>query len=80
MRVDFPVQRVDCPRDAQLVPSSRVMRRAAHRSGYVDRGVLAKAEWERQLREKIEQREREQHVAEVSQAKRDLERFSNERT
>mmetsp|Transcript_6319 Transcript_6319/g.7033 ORF Transcript_6319/g.7033 Transcript_6319/m.7033 type:complete len:154 (-) Transcript_6319:11-472(-) len=51
--------------DAQLIPTSRVMRKAlvTKREGRgVDRGILAKAEWERQLRAKLE--EREKHRAE----------------
>lgn len=73
VRVDFPM-REDTPglasigekRDAQLIPTSRVMRKALvakQREGYVDRGMLAKAEWERQLRAKLEQRERDRAEA-----------------
>lgn len=73
VRVDFPM-REDTPglasigekRDAQLIPTSRVMRKALvakQREGSVDRGMLAKAEWERQLRAKLEQRERDRAEA-----------------
>lgn len=73
VRVDFPM-REDTPglasisekRDAQLIPTSRVMRKALvakQREGYVDRGMLAKAEWERQLRAKLEERERDRAEA-----------------
>mmetsp|Transcript_99711 Transcript_99711/g.121949 ORF Transcript_99711/g.121949 Transcript_99711/m.121949 type:complete len:289 (-) Transcript_99711:104-970(-) len=72
VRVDFPL-REDTPglaaigekRDAQLIPTSRVMRKALARQkdGHVDRGMLAKAEWERQLRAKLEQREKERAEA-----------------
>jgi len=73
VRVDFPM-REDTPglasigekRDAQLIPTSRVMRKALvakQREGYVDRGMLAKAEWERQLRAKLEARDRDRAEA-----------------
>jgi len=65
VKVEFPVQRVESDtvvaKDAQLIPSSRVLHAAlcAKRENQVDRGMLAKAEWEKQLRAKIEARARE---------------------
>jgi len=49
-------------RDAKLLPSSRAIRAALVKTGEtkMDRGMLAKAEWERQLRAKIQERERQQ--------------------
>lgn len=62
VRVDFPVQRVETTAaDAQLVPTARVMRKAlAQKHTGPDRGMLAKAEWERQLRARIEEKQREE--------------------
>lgn len=70
VRIDFAPMREETPgistissgHDAQLIPTSRVMRKglaSKQKDGYVDRGMLAKAEWERQLRAKIEQREKD---------------------